>query len=75
MKLISPIRTLRVLLRAPHLFAWLTDGPFSFPLSNHTLRCTFYQQSSLTRMPFIPWAPQHSPGHTFTLFLPTIELT
>src|SRR5215469_6653483 len=74
MKLISPIRTLHVLPLAPHLFAWTTDR-FFLSASSTTLSAALLLSHPLSRACPHPLDSPAQPGHTFTLFLSTIELT
>jgi hypothetical protein len=74
MKLLSPARKLRVLPRAPHLFALKPDRSLLSSFPTPTLHPLFLSNSLLPPYRDPPrFTPQ--PRHTFTLFLPTIEFT
>jgi hypothetical protein len=61
MKLISPIRTLRVLPRAPHLFACTTDGSF-LSASPITLSAALFSAVLSHAHALSRWALRHSLG-------------
>src|ERR1700741_2318906 len=69
MNLIPPIRTLRVLVRAPHLFAWNMDGSLSSP-SPTTLSAALFLRNPLLRACRHRLGYPAQPGRTFTPFLP-----
>src|SRR5215468_10724736 len=62
MKLISPIRTLRVLPRAPHLFAWTTNGSF-LSASPTTLSAALFLSNPLSHACPHPLRSPAQPGH------------
>src|SRR5215469_1104916 len=74
MKLISPIRKLRVLRRTRHLSAFNPDR-FFLPVSSIPLSAALSPNNPLlSPCRSSPGLRAHS-RHTFTPFLPTIELT
>ena len=74
MNLIPPIPTLRVLVRAPHLFAWNMDGSLSSP-SPTTLSAALFSAILSYAHAVIGWATRHSLGEPSHRSFPPIELT
>src|SRR5215469_5079539 len=74
MNLTRPIRTLRALVRAPHLFACTMDGSLS-STSPTKLSAALLLRNPLSRACRHRLGSPAQPGHTFAPFLPSIEST